>query len=242
MSERYETSSGADTKPLTIHEFPIDERPREKLKRIGAKSISDAELIAILLRTGKAGENVLTMSQRLILSFKNLRGVANADFDDLVARDGISTAKACQILAAIELGRRVSDLRPEDHPRISSPEDIAKLSSDIANLPREHFKVIALNTKNHVQDVEELYAGSVNAAIVRPAEVFRYGIKRNATSIAVVHNHPSGDPTPSSQDIEVTKRLTECGKLLGIELLDHVIIGHGRWVSLREYMEASWVR
>jgi DNA repair protein RadC len=148
---------------------------------------------------------------------------------------GISTAKACQILAGIELGRRVASLTPEDRVTISSPSDLATLfMAEMSSLDREHLRVVTLSTRNQVLGIEDLYSGSVNAALIRPEEVFATAIRRNTPQIAIVHNHPSGDPTPSDEDVTITKTLVEAGKLLDIEVVDHLVIGQGRFVSMRE--------
>ena len=221
--------------PPLIRDFPAGERPRERLRAYGAGSLSNAELTAILLRTGLKGENVLALSSRLLVDFKGLDGIARASFEDLSGQRGISMAKACQILAGIELGRRVSSPSPQELPTIVTPEDIARLlTPEMAYLPREELRVVLMNTKHQVVHVEKLYTGNVNSAIVRPAEVFAGALKRNCPSIAVVHNHPSGDPTPSDEDIETTSKLFEVSRLLEIELVDHVVIGQGKSVSMRE--------
>jgi DNA repair protein RadC len=218
-----------------IRDFPEGERPRERLREHGAAHLSNAELMAILFRTGLEGENVVAMATRVISAFDGLAGLARTGFDELVEQRGISEAKACQLLAAIELGRRIASLSPEDRPQIGSPRDIANLfMAEMAQLDREHMKVVLLNTKNRVLGTENLYVGSLNAAIVRPAEVFRAAIRRNCAAIAVVHNHPSGDPTPSPEDVAITRRLVQIGKSMEIDVVDHLVIGQGRWVSMRE--------
>ena len=227
-------STGAANPPL-IRDFPAGERPRERLCAYGAGSLSNAELMAILLRTGLKGENVLAFSHRLLAEFKGLDGIARASYDDLCEQRGISLAKACQLLAGIELGRRVASPDPRQLHKINVPADIASLlSAEMAYLPREELRVVLMNIKHQVVGIEELYSGSVNSALVRPAEVFGSAVKKNCPAIAVVHNHPSGDPTPSDEDIETTAKLVEVGRLLEIDLVDHVVIGHGKFVSMRE--------
>ena len=223
------------SKPPLIRDYPARERPRERLCTYGAKNLSDADLMAILLRTGLKGENVLDMSKRLLREFGDLDGIARASYEDLCEKDGISMAKACQLLAGIELGRRVSSPDPRDLPTINQPGDIAALfSAWMAYLEREELHVVLMNTKNQVIDTSKLYEGTVNSALVRPAEVFAGALKRNCPAIAVVHNHPSGDPTPSDEDIETTSKLAEAGDLLEVELVDHIVIGHGKSLSMRE--------
>ena len=220
----------------TVREMPTEERPRERLAAYGPRHLSNTELIAILLRTGSAGENVISQSSRLLSRFDGLRGLGKATFSELCAERGLSEAKTCQILAALELGRRFVSLAPEERAAINCPEDVVNLlSAEMSALDQEHLRVLLLNTRNEVMGVEEIYIGNVNSSVVRPAEVFRPGIRANATSIVAVHNHPSGDPTPSGADVSITRDLVEAGKLLGMELLDHLVIGSGqRFVSMKE--------
>ena len=221
---------------VTIHEMPTGERPRERLKEYGPRTLSNTELIAILLRTGMQGENVLSLSSRILATFNGLTGLAKADYAELCREKGLSGAKASQLLAALELGRRIVSQSPEERATISSPRDVANLLiADMSVLDQERLRVLLLNTRNEVLGVREIYVGNVNSSVVRPAEVFRPAIRENAPSIIVVHNHPSGDPTPSPQDVAITRELVKGGKILGIELLDHVVLGSGdRFVSLNE--------
>ena len=220
----------------TVREMPTEERPRERLATYGPRHLSNTELIAILLRTGSAGENVISQSSRLLTRFDGLRGLGKATYSELCAERGLSEAKTCQILEALELGRRFVSLAPEERATISCPEDVVNLlSAEMSTLEQEHLRVLMLNTRNEVMGIEEIYIGNVNSSVVRPAEVFRPGVRANATSILAVHNHPSGDPTPSGADVSITRDLVEAGKLLGMELLDHLVIGTGqRFVSMKE--------
>jgi DNA repair protein RadC len=220
----------------TIREMPTSERPRERLVEYGSKNLSNTELIAILLRTGSAGENVITLSARLLTRFGGLAGLGKAAFAELCGERGLSEAKACQLLAALELGRRYISLAPEERIIISTPQDAANLvTGEMGTLEQEHLRVILLNTRNEVLSTHEVYVGNVNSSVVRPAEVFRPAVRNNATSLIVVHNHPSGNPAPSDDDIAITADLVESGKLLGIEVLDHLVIGSGqRYVSMNE--------
>lgn len=218
-----------------IRDFPAEERPRERLRSRGSGNLSNSELMAILLRTGMEGENVVAMSSRLLSAVDGLQGLSRATYEDLCGLKGISDAKACQLLAGIELGRRVAALEPSNAPRIGSPADIAALyMPEMSAFDREHMRVVLLNTKNQVVGTDELYIGSVNAALVRPAEVFAAAVRRNLPAIMAVHNHPSGDPTPSPEDVRLTAQLVEAGRLLDVEVIDHVVIGQGRYVSMRE--------
>jgi DNA repair protein RadC len=220
---------------LMIRDFPQDERPRERLLVDGPASLSNHELLAILLRTGSKDESVLQLANRLLNHFEGLRMLKDATVEELTSMKGIGNTKAIQIMAAIELGRRMGRLRYDDRYVIRSPEDGAKfVMEDMRFLSQEHFVCLYLNTKNQVLHRQTIFIGSLNASIVHPREVYKEAFRRSAASIICIHNHPSGDPSPSKEDIEVTKRLSECGKIIGIELLDHLIIGDGKYVSLKE--------
>ena len=219
-----------------IRDLPQGERPRERLKQHGAKHLSNTELIAILLRTGIQGENVLSLSSRVLARLEGLSGLGRSTYTELCSQRGLSEAKACQLLAAVELGRRFVSLAPEERVVINSPQDVANLlMAEMATLEQEHLKTLLLNTKNEVLGIQEIYVGNVNSSVVRPSEVFRPAVRENATSMIIVHNHPSGDPTPSAEDVSITKALVEAGELMGVEVLDHLVIGSGnRFISLNE--------
>ncbi|WP_442595243.1 RadC family protein [Neobacillus sp. D3-1R] len=224
-----------ETQTLMIRDFPQDERPRERFVSNGPQSLSNHELVALLLRTGTSQESVLQLSNRLLTHFEGLRQLKAATLEEMTAIKGIGQAKAIQVLAAVELGRRISNLAYDDRYVIRSPEDGAKyVMNDMRFLTQEHFVCLYLNTKNQVMHKQTIFIGSLNASIVHPREVYKEALKRSAASVICVHNHPSGDPTPSREDIEVTKRLVEVGKIIGIELLDHLIIGENKFVSLKE--------
>lgn len=219
----------------TIKEMPEGERPRERLQHYGAGALSTAELLAIILRTGVGGENVVRLAERLLAQFDGLPGLATATFAEICQVRGMGEAKVTQVKAALELGRRLLVSAPHERPVIRSPADVAHLvGAEMAFLPQEEFWVLHLDTRNRVTRVHRLYRGSLNQAAVRVGEVFRSAIRDNAAAIIAVHNHPSGDPTPSPQDVAITRALVEAGKLLEVELLDHVIVGQGRYVSLKE--------
>ncbi len=191
--------------------------------------------MAILLRSGTRQESVLQLAQKVIQQFEGLNLLKDATIDELTKVKGIGNAKAVEILASIELGKRVSRLQIDDRYIIRSPDDGAKYVMDeMRFLSQEHFVCIYLNTKNQVLHKQTVFIGSLNASIVHPREVFKEAMKRSAASIICFHNHPSGDPNPSREDIEVTQRLSECGKIIGIDLLDHIIIGDQKFVSLKE--------
>ncbi|MEH7390002.1 RadC family protein [Bacillus sp. JJ1474] len=224
-----------ETQSLMIKDFPQDERPRERFIQNGPQSLATHELVAILLRTGTKDESVLQLSNRLLTHFEGLRLLKDASLNEITSIKGIGTAKAIQLLAAVEIGRRISNLSYDDRYTIRSPEDGAKyVMNDMRFLSQEHFVCLYLNTKNQVLHKQTVFIGSLNASIVHPREVFKEAFRRSAASIICAHNHPSGDPAPSREDIEVTKRLSECGKIIGIEVLDHLIIGENKFVSLKE--------
>jgi len=220
--------------PYRITDFAEAERPRERLARLGPKSLSNAELLAILLRVGVKGENAVQVAQRLLNTFEGVLGLHKATFDEVCSEHGISTAKAAQIKAALELGYRMEKEAIEQE-RIQSPEQAAQLILyEMSALDQEELWVILLNTRNHVLMVETIYRGSLNASQVRVGELFKSAVRRNAASIIVAHNHPSGDPTPSPDDIAVTRAIVEAGKLLDIDVLDHLVIGGGKFISLKQ--------
>ncbi|MDE5412444.1 RadC family protein [Alkalihalobacterium chitinilyticum] len=220
---------------LLIRDVPNHERPRERLLADGAKYLSNQELLAIILRTGSKDESVLQLAQRVLQKFDGLTMLKDATVEELKEIKGIGEAKAVEVCAVLELGRRITSLKLEERYVIRSPEDVSRyVMEDMRSLTQEHFVCLYLNTKNHVLHRETIFIGSLNASIVHPREVFKEALRRSAASFICLHNHPSGDPTPSREDIEVTKRLGECGKILGIELLDHVIIGDRTYISLKE--------
>jgi len=219
----------------TIKELPSGERPRERLQNYGPGALSTAELLAIILRTGIGGQNVLALATSLLARFHGLSGLARASVSELCQEKGLGQAKACQLKAALELGRRMLISSPDDRPQVRSPAEAANLVLlEMAFLDQEHLRVILLDTKNYVLGVTTIYVGNVNTALIRVSEVFREAIRTNAPQVIVVHNHPSGDPTPSPEDVHVTERIVSAGKLLDIDVLDHLIIGHQRYVSLKE--------
>jgi DNA repair protein RadC len=218
----------------TIKELPVDERPRERLVQFGANALSSAELLAILLRTGTPEMTAVQLAQHLLTSMGSLRAIASAKPSELAQVKGIGLAKAAQLLAAVELGRRIALEAMGEQPAITRPEDVyALLHHQLRDEKQEHVILLLLNTKNRVIQQSTLTKGTLDASLLHPREVFREAIRHSASSIILAHNHPSGDPTPSSEDIQMTNRLHQAGQLLGIDLLDHVILGDGRWVSLK---------
>lgn len=220
---------------LMIRDVPEEERPRERMKRFGAENLSNTELIAILLRTGVRGHSVVRVAETILQRAGTLRSLLEMKLEELKTIKGVGEAKAIQIKAGLELGRRLSRLNVLEQPKISSPQDAAMLMMDsMRYLHQEHFVVLFLNTKNHVIAQETIFVGTLNSSLVHPREVFREGIRKSAASIILLHNHPSGDPQPSKEDLDVTQRLVEGGRILGIEVLDHIVIGDGIFVSLKE--------
>ncbi len=218
-----------------IKELPAGERPRERLRESGPAALSNSELLAIILRTGTAWENVLGLAARVLAKFGGLAGLARASFGELCAERGIGQAKAAQLKAALELGRRLVSTQPEERAVVRSPQDVANLlMAEMGLLDQEQLRVVLLNSKNQVMAVPEVYRGSVSTSLIRVSEVFREAVRENCPAIIVVHNHPSGDPTPSSEDVQVTEQMVAAGKLLDIEVLDHLIIGQQRYTSLKE--------
>jgi len=228
------TPGVVEYQPL-IRELPAQERPRERLKKYGAASLSNAELLAIILRTGAASESVLNLSAKLLARFGGLSGLAKAGFGELCMERGLAEAKAAQLKAALELGRRLLSTQPEERLAVRSPEDVANLlQAEMSFLEQEELRLVLLNTKNQVLAISQVYKGSVNTSLIRVSELFREAVRENCPALVVVHNHPSGDPTPSQEDIKITEQIVKAGKLLDIEVLDHLIIGHQRYVSLKE--------
>lgn len=224
-----------------IKDFEVSQRPRERLESQGAGALSHAELLAILLQVGIQGVNAVQVGQRILDKFGGLAGLHRATFVELCAVDGIGPAKAAQIQAAIELGRRISSLTPEDRAVIASPEDVAdQVQYKMMGLEQEELWVLLLDSRNRLIRIETLYRGSLNASTVRPAEVFKAGIRHNAAAVIVAHNHPSGDPMPSPEDIHLTRMLIEAGALLELPLLDHVVVGTNRVVSLKAIHPELW--
>jgi len=218
-----------------ITDIVASERPRERLAKLGPQALSNAELLAILLRVGVQGENAVQVGQRLLSQFGSISGMHRTSYEELYSAHGVGPAKAAQIKAAIELGRRLSLETSGDMPTIDSPADAAALVMyEMSALAQEQLRVMLLNTKNQVLEIKILYQGSLNSSAVRVGEVFKQAIIQNAAATIIFHNHPSGDPTPSHDDIAVTRALVEAGKLLDIQILDHLVIGAGSFISLKE--------
>jgi DNA repair protein RadC len=216
--------------------LPSEDRPREKLKKLGAGSLTDAELIAIILRTGKKGKSVLTISHELVQKHTNLAGLVPLSLSDLKKISGIGEDKAISLLAAFEIGRRMqSQTKWSIDKKIAAPKDIAEFFVPILRDElKEKFLVVCLNSANKVTKFEAISVGSLNSSVVHPREIFKFAIENSSASIILIHNHPSGNLEPSSEDIAITKKLVEAGKILNIEVLDHIIIGGNSFTSLVE--------
>ncbi len=220
---------------LPVKEWPASEQPREKLAQLGPEHLSDAELLAILLRVGVVGQDVLSLSQHLLRTCGGVLGLSRTPLSALAEVRGIGPAKGVTIVAALELGRRLLLVEATAQLQIRSPQDVASiLQLEMGLLEQEHLRVVLLNTKNHVLGIRDVYKGSLNTSLIRVGEVFRDAVKENCAAIVVAHNHPSGDPTPSPEDIRVTRELVAAGRLLDIEVLDHLVIGRNKHVSLRQ--------
>jgi DNA repair protein RadC len=217
-----------------VRDLPTEERPRERLRLRGPESLSNAELMAILLRTGTKGENVVSLAQRILAKFEGLRGLSRASFGELAKEHAMGEAKACQLLAAIELGKRMLLEMPEQRVIRSAADIHAMLFGEMALLQQEEVRVVLLTTRNEVVTTKTVYRGNVSSAIVRIGEVFRDAVREGCPSIIVVHNHPSGDPSPSAEDANLTKQLIEAGKLIGVDVIDHVVIARSGFVSMKE--------
>lgn len=218
-----------------IKDLPENERPREKLIKYGAEALSNAELLAILIRMGTKDESALDVAYKILKQQGGIGFLVDSKPEELRELSGIGIAKAAQLKAAVELGRRLSSQTYRNEVFVRCSRDAANLvMEDMRYLKKEYMKAILLNIKCGLVGIEEISVGSINSSIVHPREVFAPAIKRSCASLILVHNHPSGDPAPSQEDVNITKRLTECGSLLGIEVVDHLIIGDGKYVSLKD--------
>jgi DNA repair protein RadC len=222
-------------KSFTIHDLPPSERPRERLQKLGAEALSAQEILAVILGRGVAGESVMVTAQRLLSQFGNLEGIADASVEELSQVRGVGIAKAAQIKAAFELSSRLDGYsQAGDKPVVKTPEDVNILvKARLRGKKKEYFLALLLDTRNQLIKVSEIAVGSLDTSIVHPREVFKEAISASAAAVVFVHNHPSGDATASEDDIKLTKRLAEAGELVGIEVLDHIIIGDKKFLSLK---------
>ena len=222
-------------KSFTIHDLPASERPRERLQKFGAEALSAQEILAVILGRGIAGESVMVTAQRLLSQFSSLKGIAEASLEELAGVRGIGLAKAAQIKAAFELTSRLEGYQESGKKEtVKTPEDVVALvRSRLKSKKKEYFLALLLDTRNQLIRVAEISVGSLDSSIVHPREVFKEAVSASAASVLFAHNHPSGDPEASEDDINLTKRLVEAGEIMGIDVLDHVIIGEQKYLSLK---------
>jgi DNA repair protein RadC len=226
--------NGEGEMPGGIKEWPADDRPREKLAKRGAEALSDAELLALLLRTGDAasGRSALDLGRELLREFGDLRSLAVASAADICRVRGTGPAKAASVKAALEIANRYKGRRLENEARYTSPEQVFEhYHYNYRDRRKEYFLALLLDGKNRVIREVQISEGSLNQSIVHPREVFNPAVRESAAAIILVHNHPTGDPSPSREDLEITRRLREAGELMGVKVLDHIIIGDGAYVS-----------
>jgi len=222
-------------KNFTLHDLPREERPRERLKKIGVDNLSLVELLSLVIERGKRGENVLTIAQNLISHFGNLESIKKASIEELCQVKGIGFATACKLKASFKLGEKAQSTPTKYGQKIESPKDVFKLlKNDLGDKKKEHFKVLSLDSRNKLISIDNVSIGTINANLVHPREVFKTAIQHLAVSIIIVHNHPSDDPEPSEDDLEITKRIVEVGKLIGINVLDHIIITKTKFFSFKD--------
>jgi DNA repair protein RadC len=220
---------------MRIDQMPLEDRPRERLKALGVEVLSVRELVALVIGTGGPARGTMEVAEDLISGLSSVRDLAGASVEKLARTNGVGLAKACRLKAAIELGRRVLKASRGEVRTIRCPEDAAGLViDDMKNLDREHFAVMLLDSKNAVISIERVSVGTVNSSIVHPREVLKPALEKSATSIILVHNHPTGNVSPSREDIMITRRFEKCGRILGIEVIDHIIVGDGNYRSMKE--------
>jgi len=218
-----------------IKEIPINERPRERFMKFPIESISNVELIAILLKTGSKEESVIELSKKILYRFRDLKNLSKASISELKEIKGIGEVKAIELLSAMELGKRIQEEPYKELKALTSPNEIYHfMKGELENKDQEEFVVLYLNTKGKLIFKKTMFIGSLNSSLIHPREIYKYGVKESAASIIICHNHPSGNPNPSFNDIDITKRIVEAGMIMDIEVIDHVIIGKNRHFSFKE--------
>ncbi len=219
---------------MKIKSLPLEDRPREKLIKYGAKILTNSELLAIILRIGNKKENVINLANKLFNKY-DIKSLSRIEISKLKKELGIGDVKACQIIACFELGRRLASFKKHKKPVIKEAKDIAKIFiPEMSSLKKEHFKGIYLNSRKRIIKEETIFIGSLNESVIHPREIFQIALDENAAALILLHNHPSGDPKPSNFDIKITKELVKAGKLLGIKILDHIILGDNSYLSFKE--------
>jgi DNA repair protein RadC len=232
-------------KSYTLHDLPKSERPRERLIKYGADKLSSAELLSLILNTGIKGESVIMISQKLIMQFGSLKGIMEASMEDLKQAKGLGEVKASKLIASFAIAKKVmeeikisdeqNEAERKKHNSVTSPDELFKIIKEkISNFSKEHFYVVSLDARNNFIGIDEISVGTLTASIVHPRETFESAIRRHAAHIIIAHNHPSGETEPSEDDLKITKRLVESGKIMGIEVLDHLIITKNNYLSFKE--------
>ncbi|MBC8526014.1 MAG: DNA repair protein RadC [Candidatus Cloacimonetes bacterium] len=222
-------------KTYTVRDLPIEDRPRERLQKIGVDNLSTQELLALIIEKGGKGQNVLTVAQNLLAHFGNLNKMKNASIEELKKVKGIGFATACKLQAAFKLGEKSEIQIKKYGEKIEGPESVFKLlRNEIGNKKKESFYILSLTTRNNLIGVDKVSTGTLSASLAHPREVFLPAIKNSASTVIIVHNHPSGDTQPSEDDLEITKRLVEAGKILGIEVVDHIIVAKNNYFSFKD--------
>ena len=223
------------SKSFTLHDLPVEERPRERLKKVGVDNLSIQELLALIIERGKKDQNVLSIAQNLLANFGSLAKIKEASIEEVQEVKGIGLATACKLKAAFKLGEKALTKYKRYGQKIESPEDVYHLlKQDLADKKKEYFKILSLTSRNELISIDDISIGTLNSNLVHPREIFQPAIQNTAASIILVHNHPSGDPQPSDDDLLITKRLTQAGKILGIEVTDHIIVTQDDFLSFKE--------
>ncbi len=223
------------TRTYTVRDLPIEDRPRERLQKVGVDNLSTQELLALIIEKGGRGQTVLTLAQNLLAHFGNLQNIKNASIEELKKVKGIGFATACKIQAAFKLGEKAELHIPKFGEKIKKPETVFNLlKNEIGNKMKENFYILSLTTRNNLISVDKVSTGTLSASLAHPREVFLPAIKNSASTVIIVHNHPSGDTQPSEDDLEITKRLVEAGKILGIDVVDHIIVAKDNYFSFKD--------